>query len=96
MQQKLCRTGGGEEPPFQPPEERSNQMRQMSKVLPFTLGVLVGTVVATAWAHFPHHSTVTASAPETVSAPRPAAASMNPLDMMLNLRPLPLQQFDPF
>src|SRR5262245_63633950 len=88
---KLCRTGGREEPPLNPPEERSNQMR---KVLPFTLGVLVGTIVATAWAHFPPHSTVTASTPGT--APRPAAASMNPLDMMLNLRPLPLQQFDPF
>ena len=62
----------------------------MRKVLSFTLGVLVGTIVATAWAHFPHHSTV------TVSAPRPAAASMSPLDMMLNLRPLPVEQYDPF
>jgi hypothetical protein len=65
-------------------EERSNQMRKM---LSFTLGVLVGTVVATAWAHFPNYP--------TMDSPR-AAASMNPHEMMSNARPLPVQQYDAF
>ena len=30
----------------------------MRKMLSFTLGVLVGTVVATAWAHFPNYPTM--------------------------------------
>ena len=60
----------------------------MRKMLSFTLGVLVGTVVATAWAHFPNYP--------TLDSPRPAAASMNPHEMMSNARPLPLQQYDAF
>ena len=60
------------------------------KILSFALGVLVGTVAATAWAHFPHHSAVTADTPQ------PAAASMSPHEMMKNLLPLPVEQYDPF
>lgn len=60
----------------------------MHKILPFAFGVLVGTVVATAWAHFPSYP--------TMDPPRAAAASMNPHEMMSNARPLPLQQYDAF
>ena len=60
----------------------------MRKILPFTFGVLVGTVVATAWAQFPYQATVTADAPS------PAVASMNPHDMMMRLPLLPVQRYD--
>jgi hypothetical protein len=64
-------------------EKRSNQMR---KKMIFTFGVLVGTVVATAWANFPSH--------RLTSAPAVAAASMNPFEMMMSVRPLPVQHHD--
>ncbi len=63
----------------------SNQMRKM---MSFTFGVLVGTIVATAWAHFPNYP--------TVDSPRAAAAAMNPLEMMTNAQPLPVQHYDAF
>ena len=59
----------------------------MRKILPFTFGVLIGTIVATAWANFPRYP--------TVDSPT-AAASMNPLEMMWNARPLPVQHHDAF
>ena len=43
----------------------------MRKMMTFTFGVLVGTVVATAWANFPNYP--------TMDSPRYAGASMNPL-----------------
>jgi hypothetical protein len=59
----------------------------MRKMMSFTFGVLVGTIVATAWAHFPNYP--------TVDSPR-AAALMNPLEMMSNAQPLPAQRYDAF
>jgi hypothetical protein len=55
----------------------------MRKILSFTLGVLVGTVVATAWANY---------APRLhTGTPAVAAASMNPFEMMSTARQLPVQ-----
>lgn len=54
----------------------------MRKILPFTFGVLVGTIVATAWAN------IATNPPTNTPA---AAASMNPIEMMTNARPLPVQ-----
>ena len=59
-----------------------------NKMLSFVLGVLVGTVVATAWAHYPH--------PSVADAPRPAAASMSPHEMMRNTQSLPVEHHDAF
>jgi hypothetical protein len=60
----------------------------MRKIMSFTFGVLVGTIVATAWARFPNYP--------TVDSPREAAAAMNPLEMMTNAQPLPAQHYDAF
>jgi hypothetical protein len=59
----------------------------MRKIMSFTFGVLVGTVVATAWANFSNYP--------TVDSPR-AAASMNPSEMMSNAPTLPVQHYDAF
>mgnify|MGYP001339476458 CR=1 FL=1 len=59
----------------------------MRKIISFTFGVLVGTVVATAWANFSNYP--------TVDSPR-TAASMNPLEMMSNAPTLPVQHYDAF
>lgn len=63
-------------------EKWSNPMR---RILPFTFGVLVGTIVATAWAQYP--------ASQSAGAPA-AASSMNPLEMMTNAQTLPVQHHD--
>lgn len=55
----------------------------MRKIMSFAFGVLVGMVVATAWASF-------ATNPQA-NTPAAAAASMNPIEMMTNARPLPVQ-----
>lgn len=61
----------------------------MRKMMSFTFGVLVGTIVATAWAHFPNYP--------TVDSPRAAAAAaMNPLETMTNAPTLPVQHYDAF
>ena len=60
----------------------------MQKMMSFTLGVLVGTVVATAWAQFPNYP--------TVDSPREAAPTVNPVEMMTNRQPLPAQHYDAF
>ena len=60
----------------------------MRKMLSFTLGVLVGTVVATAWANY---------TPNThINTATLASASMNPTEMMSNAGPLPVEQHDAF
>jgi len=59
----------------------------MQKLLSFMFGVLIGTIVATAWAQYPNYP--------TVDSPRGgSAASMNPIDMMMDGQPLPVQQHD--
>jgi hypothetical protein len=57
----------------------------MRKTISFTLGVLVGTVVATAWAQFPNYP--------TVDSPRNQAASssIDPVEMMTTAPRLPVQ-----
>jgi hypothetical protein len=60
----------------------------MRRMMSFTFGVLVGTVVATAWAQFPNYP--------TMDSPRAAAAPMNPSEMMTSPGPLPVQQHDAF
>ena len=57
----------------------------MRRILSFTLGVMVGTVVATAWANYP--TKIQADAPAL-------AAPMNPHAMMLNTQTLPVQHHD--
>jgi len=60
----------------------------MRKMMSFTFGVLVGTVVATAWANY---------SPKThINTGALASASMNPFEMMKNLPHLPVQQHDAF
>jgi hypothetical protein len=63
-------------------EKWSNPMR---RILPFTFGVLVGTIVATAWAQYPTGQSAGVLA---------AASSMNPLEMMTNAQALPVQHHD--
>jgi hypothetical protein len=60
----------------------------MRKMMIFAIAVLVTTVVATAWAKLPTH--------RLTSAPAVAAASMNPFEMMMSVRPLPVQHHDAF
>jgi hypothetical protein len=56
-------------------------MQKMS----FVLGLLVGAVVATAWAQIP------------VSPDSPgSAAVINPIEMMANARSLPVEAYDAF
>jgi hypothetical protein len=71
--------------------EWSNQMRKM---MSFAFGVLVGTIVATAWAHFPNYPTV--DSPRAQSIQQSAQGSMSPLDMMKNTDALPVQHYDAF
>lgn len=56
----------------------------MRRILSFTLGVMVGTVVATAWANYP----------TKIQTDAPALAAMNPHAMMLNTQSLPVQHHD--
>ncbi len=55
----------------------------MRKVMTFTFGVLVGTIVATAWAQFPNYP--------TVDLPRNQAGSISPFEMMTTAPRLPVQ-----
>jgi hypothetical protein len=55
----------------------------MRKIMSFALGVVVGTIVATAWAKYP--TTTLASASAT------PAAAMSPFEMMTNAGSLPIQ-----
>jgi hypothetical protein len=57
----------------------------MRRILSFTLGVMVGTVVATAWANYPTKSQTDAPA---------LASAMNPQAMMLNSHALPVEHHD--
>ena len=57
----------------------------MRRILSFTLGVMVGTVVATAWANYP---TKIQSDTHAVASP------MNPHAMMLNTQALPVEHYD--
>ena len=57
----------------------------MRRILSFTLGVMVGTVVATAWANYPTKIQTDASA---------VVGAMNPHAMMLNSQSLPVQHHD--
>jgi len=56
----------------------------MRRMLTFTFGVLVGTIVATAWAQYPTSRSVGVL----------AATPMNPLEMMTNAQSLPVQRHD--
>jgi cytochrome c-type biogenesis protein CcmH/NrfG len=64
----------------------SNQMR---KTMTFTFGVLVGTIVATAYASYSKYPTVD-------SPNAPAVAAMTPFEMMWNARGLPVERHDAF
>ena len=55
----------------------------MRRMISFTFGVLVGTIVATAWAHFPNYP--------TMDSPRSGSASISPFEMMTNAPQLPVQ-----
>jgi hypothetical protein len=57
----------------------------MRRILSFTLGVMVGTVVATAWANYPT---------KTPSEMPAVAGTMNPHAMMLNTQSLPVESHD--
>ena len=55
----------------------------MRKMLSFAFGVLVGTIIATAWAQFPNYPTVDAARHQT--------APITPLEMMTTSPRLPVQ-----
>jgi hypothetical protein len=55
--------------------------------IPFVLGLLVGAVVATAWAQVP-----VSPGPD----PSGHAAIVNPIDMMVNAQLLPVEAYDAF
>jgi hypothetical protein len=61
----------------------------MRKMMSFTFGVLIGTLVATAYANYSKYP--------AVDSPHAAkAASMNPFELMSIARPLPVEQHDAF
>jgi len=60
----------------------------MQKLLSFTVGVLIGTIVATAWAQYPNYP--------TVDSPRNQAGAISPFQMMTNAPQLPVEQHDAF
>ena len=55
----------------------------MPKLMSFALGILMGTIMATAWANYAPSS--------SNDVPSAAAAAMNPLNMMINSTNLPAQ-----
>jgi hypothetical protein len=55
----------------------------MRKMLSFAFGVLVGTIMATAWAQFPNYP--------AVGAPRHQSAPITPFEMMTTSPRLPVQ-----
>jgi Rieske Fe-S protein len=58
----------------------------MRKMLSFTFGVLIGTVVATAWAQYHNYP--------TVDSPRNQAGAMAPHEMTVNTQMLPVQHYE--
>ena len=67
----------------------------MRKMMTFTFGVLIGTIVATAYANYSKYPAVDSpEAPATASSP--AAASMSPFELMRSARGLPVEQHDAF
>jgi hypothetical protein len=61
----------------------------MRKMMSFTCGVLIGTIVATAYANYSKYP--------TMDSPNVAkGAAMNPFELMSNVRPLPVEQHDAF
>ena len=61
----------------------------MRKMISFTFGVLIGTIVATAYANYSKYP--------AVDSPNAAkGAAMIPFEMMWNARGLPVEQHDTF
>lgn len=60
----------------------------MQKFLSFTVGVLLGTIAATAWAKYSNYP--------TVDSPPATASLINPSDMMARAPQLPVEQHDAF
>jgi cytochrome c-type biogenesis protein CcmH/NrfG len=67
----------------------SNPMR---KIMSFAFGVLIGTIVATAWAQYHNYPTV--DSPRT--SQHSVQGAMNPHDMMTNTGAFPVQHHDAF
>ena len=61
----------------------------MRKTISFTFGVLIGTIVATAYANYSKY-------PAVDSPSSAKLASMNPFELMSNARPLPVENHDAF
>jgi hypothetical protein len=61
----------------------------MRKTMSFTFGVLIGTIVATAYANYSKY-------PAVDSPSSAKSASMNPFEFMSNARPLPVENHDAF
>jgi len=61
----------------------------MRKMISFTCGVLIGTIVATAYANYSKYPTVDSS--NTVKG-----AAMVPFEMMWSARGLPVERHDTF
>jgi hypothetical protein len=61
----------------------------MRKMISFTFGVLIGTIVATAYANYSKYPAVDSP---TVAK----GAAMNPFELMSSARPLPAEQYDAF
>jgi|SoiMethySBSTD1v2_1073268.scaffolds.fasta_scaffold1792174_2 hypothetical protein len=64
-------------------EQGSNQMRRM---LSFAFGVLIGTIVATAWAQYQNYP--------TVDSPRNQTGAIVPFEMMIGASALPVEHHD--
>jgi hypothetical protein len=62
----------------------------MRKMMTFTFGVLIGTIVATAYANYSKYPAV--DSPNAANA----AAAMTPFELMWNARGLPVEQHDAF
>ncbi len=61
----------------------------MRKMMTFTFGVLIGTIVATAYANYSKYP--------AVDSPNAAkGAAMTPFELMSNARALPVEQHDAF
>jgi hypothetical protein len=71
----------------------SNPMR---KIMSFAFGVLVGTIVATAWAQYHNYPTVDSPRASQSSIQDPIQGAMNPRGMMTNTGALPVQHHDAF
>ena len=58
----------------------------MRRMLSFAFGVLIGTIVATAWAQYQYYP--------TVDSPRNQAGAVAPFEMMVGKEPLPVEHHD--